>query len=129
MGQAVTLSADSTITGMGISYVSGSCDVRMALYEDASGSPGALVAETGASALSVGDNELALSGSDVPVAAGTYWLLKVHDVTCVLTEASGPQATSTVYRTLSYTSSFPDPGGSFSSYNDHEMAIWLIGYE
>ena len=128
LGQQVTVSSAMTLSGLGIGLDSGSGSVVMALYEDDGGTPGELVAQTGSEAVSSGSNALALSGGDVSLAAGDYWLMKVHDDVAYLIEDSGSASTETAWTSLSYSTSVPDPAGSVDTLDDHLMALWLIGY-
>lgn len=52
--------------------------LRLALYTDAAGSPGTVVAQTGEAIASAGWNNLPLSGGPV-LAPGTYWILAQTD--------------------------------------------------
>lgn len=129
LGQQVTLSSAITLTGLGINIYATSGNTVIALYTDSSGSPGTLVAQTGSEALSVGNNDLGLSGSNVAVSAGTYWIMKVHDDVAYVTESSSAGSTNTTaYESFTFSSSVPDPAGSVSTLNDQLMALWLVGY-
>ena len=129
LGQQLTLGSAITLTGLGIGLDSGSGNVVMALYEDNGGSPGALVAQTGSSAVSSGSNTLALSGGYVSLAAGDYWLMKVHDDVAYVTESSADgTANTSSWGAFTYSASVPDPAGTGDTLVDHRMALWLVGY-
>ncbi len=128
LGQQLTVSSAMTLSGLGIELASGSGNVVMALYDDDSGAPGDLVAQTGSEPASSGSNSLALSGGEVSLAAGDYWLMKVHDDVAYVTEDSGSASTETAWTSLTYSASVPDPAGSVDTLDDHLMALWLIGY-
>ena len=85
-------------------------NVKVALYADSSGSPGALRgANNAGQAAVVGWNTINLS-SPVLVSAGTtYWLAFISDSACVSYVAgSGTLA----YKPAAYSGSFPDPAGT-----------------
>jgi hypothetical protein len=87
-------------------------DMRMAVYADSSGSPGALKAETAEwSVVSTGWNTR-LTTTNPILPAGTYWLAwkyKTDSIVMLKRTDTG----STKKRNLTYSSgSFPDPAGS-----------------
>jgi hypothetical protein len=84
--------------------------VKVALYADSAGAPGALLgANNTGQAVVLGWNTINLS-SPVTVTSGTaYWLAVNSDVACTnYVAGSGTM----VYKAVSYSGSFPDPAGS-----------------
>lgn len=129
IAQEVTLSTDITLSALGIGLDSGSGNVVLAVYEDSAGAPGALLAQTGSEAVSAGSNEVDLSGADVSLTAGTYWIAKVHDDVAYVTESStGGTSNTSTWGSFTYSSSLPDPYGLTETMNEHVLALWLIGY-
>lgn len=129
IAQEVTLSSDITLSALGIGIASGSGNAVLALYEDSGGAPGALLAQTASEAVSAGSNELDLSGADVSLTAGTYWIAKVHDDVAYVTESStGGTSNTSTWGASSFSSSLPDPYGLTETMNEHVLALWLVGY-
>ncbi|MCP4808734.1 MAG: lamin tail domain-containing protein [Proteobacteria bacterium] len=124
LGQKLTLSSAITLTGFGMRTYTSSATCQVALYTDSSG-PATLVAQSGGDTFSTGDTEVSLSGSDVALTAGDYWLMKVCSESYYMTEDTSSTST-THYQHLSYGSTLPSSYSS--SYTDHLMAAWLVGY-
>ncbi len=78
LGHRVTVTAAGTIATFGIFNQSTVGRGMMALYTDASGRPGTLVARTEAFAITGGRQEIAAMPT-APIAAGSYWLMAVYD--------------------------------------------------
>lgn len=92
--------------------------VKMALYTDASGSPGTLVTQTASSTLVSGLNVLPVTTATIT--AGNYWIMAVYDATVL--GYKDVDSVTIKYVSLSYTSplpaTFPTPitytGSSFA---------------
>jgi len=88
------------------------CNMRMCVYADSSGSPGALQAETDVWLVTATGWNTRATLTNPNLAAGDYWLAfkyPTDDLVIPRTTESG----STKRRTLTYAAgSFPDPAGS-----------------
>ncbi len=95
-------------------------DIKVAIYADNAGSPGALLNSTGSVAVVIGANTIVFPSTGLT--SGTaYWLAFNQNTgyRTVATKTSG--TTPTAYKVLSYASTFPNPfgtpDGTSSSYN------------
>lgn len=128
LGQKITVGSDATLTGFGIiAKNDNGASVTVALYEDSSGSPGSLIAQSSSTALVTGDNQISL-GLDVSITAGDYWFMAVYDDTCSIAEDAAASI-GTLYVSHTYGSSLPDPySSSHSSYLDGRFNYYLLVY-
>ena len=99
---------------------------KVAIYADNSGNPGAFLVSTASQAL-VSDSLNSFSIGPVDVVAGTsYWLaFNSTGATCVL--RSSTVGSVCRYKTLTYSSAFPNPAGtgySLSTSRLTEIAGW-----
>ena len=127
LGEPINITSAITVSKLAVNVVHVGTDkhVVMALYQDASGVPGGLVAWTPATTLVEGRNEIPVN-TPVAIAAGTYWLMAVYDTT--------PQiATDTaldnriVYILFTFSADVPSafPGGY--GYWQQHLGYYVIG--
>ncbi len=111
LGHRVTVTAAGTIATFGLFNQSTTGRAQMALYTDASGRPGTLVAQTAAFTVTGGRQEIAATPL-APLAAGTYWLMAVYERDHA-GYAMRPSTNSTAYVSFTFgrtpPSTFPTP--------------------
>ena len=90
----------------------------MALYTDASGSPGTLVTQTASSTLVSGLN--VLPASSATITAGNYWIMAVYDATVL--GYRDVDSVTIKYVTLSYSSPLPTTFPTPVSYTGSSFA-------
>ncbi len=98
LGQQISIPSDGTLTELGVVVTSANNAAgRLALYSDAGGQPGALVAGSTVRTMINGTN--LLSVTPTPILAGDYWLLGNYDANVDLgVDVGGP------LETVAYTS-------------------------
>ena len=120
LGFRMVIPEDAMLVGFGLIGREAGSAFKMALYRDAGGVPGALVASTPSTALAGGRQEITVAPT--PVTAGAYWLMGIFETGALVAYgAGGPEVH---YIQLPYTSplptTFPTPttytGQSFSYY-------------
>jgi hypothetical protein len=126
IGQSFALPA-MTVSDLGVNVLAGSATVSgiLALYSDADGVPGSLVAWTLPAAVNAGANVIPLPSS-IQVAAGTYWIVgEFSDVVYLCRSAT---AASTEFASLTYPApppaSFPVP----TTYADYQIGYYVQGH-
>jgi hypothetical protein len=75
----VTIPTSMLVTKLAVNALSSGTHVIMGLYNDAGNVPGTLVATTGSSTVSLGANEIPVTGGPVRVAGGSYWIVTIYD--------------------------------------------------
>ena len=107
-------------------YVTGSENVKVALYSDNAGSPNALLASSGSTAVVSGWNTISIS--DVSIVSGTYyWIGHNTDNYYLQAYGSGGKA---LYKSATYSSfTFPNPAGSGFTSDTWRFAHVAYGVE
>jgi|WetSurMetagenome_2_1015567.scaffolds.fasta_scaffold21245_4 hypothetical protein len=114
---SIVASKDGTIVSLGINIrtASSSATVMMAIYADASGNPGAILAQTDATVTSAtGWLEMALD-TPVDVTSGTTYWIAFAASTATTLRFNSATGTNTLYYVTQTYGSFPDPFGTAST--------------
>ena len=125
LGSKLVVTSPVTLDKFGLIALSSGQKVKMALYSDASGAPGALIAETSAHTLA--SARLEMDVTDVRLAAGTYYIMAIYDSTAKISYTTSTSAT-VWYKSYTFSSSAPAPFGSASTYTGQEFAYYLVVY-
>jgi hypothetical protein len=97
--------------------------VMLALYADAGGDPGTLVASTAAMPMTAGAMEVPIAPA--PVAPGTYWMMGVYDADASIgIDESDPNA-PVRYAPEAFGSSLPNPFGSALEYSGQRFNYYV----
>jgi len=79
LAQTYSLASTATLTGFGLNSAAGSgVAFRMAMYTDASGTPGTLVSASNQSTMALGPNIQSIPAYTV-IPAGNYWLVAIYN--------------------------------------------------
>ena len=107
-------------------YLSGK--IKVAIYADNAGSPGALLAAASEASIVSGWNTISISGSVAIVSGTYYWLAHNTDTESLLSaKSSGGTA---LYKSATYSSfSFPDPAGSGFTGDSYTYFVYGWGAE
>jgi len=83
--ELITISQSVTVTALGVvGQAATGAQGTLALYENAGGVPGSLVAQTGTTTvIAAGPNEIATT-AQVPITAGTYWIGAEYNATAAI---------------------------------------------
>lgn len=127
LGSKITVSADCTLSHLCVIGKVAGPQMKLALYADSGGSPGALVASTPATVLAVGLNEVPLAAS-IALPAGDYWFMANYDVTAHVGFSTANAAAVVKYCTLSFASAMPDPFPDPNTYNGQEFNYFIRAY-
>jgi len=123
LGNPLTIDQPVTVSRFGLNSPAGGSRVRLALYKDEGGVPGALVVGTPAVTLAKGPQEIPVPIK--PVAAGAYWLMVAYDVTTSLRWHYGVDEPTVMYRSFSIDDPLPDPFGPATSYGGTMFNQWV----
>lgn len=127
LGNKVTVEQAMTVTHLAVIGKAGGAQVKMALYADLGGDPGALVVGTDAIALEVGAQHIDVE--DTPIASGDYWLMATFDVQGHVGHLFGGDPEVEVkYISLSFASPLPDPFGPVVTYMGGLFNFYVVGY-
>lgn len=127
LGYAFTIPQAFTLTAFGVNVLTAPSggQGKFALYSDAGGTPGTLLASTQAVVIGAGRQEFPASAS-TQLSAGTYWLMTNFNVTTAV--AHGTASATPRYRSLSFSSALPTSFGTASSYSDTQINTWVVGF-
>lgn len=125
IGSAISVSRPGSLLAFGIIAppTPAGHQIQMALYADAGGNPGALVASTPATTLTGGRQEVTVSPTSLT--SGRYWLMWLYNtVTDVYVPSPTPGYDTSKYVNLTFGSPLPAtlpapttvPGGPFNQY-------------
>jgi hypothetical protein len=124
LGMPVTIEHPATVTHLGMISRQEGTHVRMALYKDSGGSPGALVVGTSSTVVLLGSQEIAVTPT--AVAAGGYWIMAIFDAdTLVASDEEAPPGNLIKYRALTYANALPDPFGATLMYDQTQLNYWV----
>jgi hypothetical protein len=108
LGSPLTLVHGGRIVQLGVISVTPGPKVMLALYTDAGGEPGRLVAWTSAATLT-GDEMLLPVAREVTAPAGDYWIMGVYDVTGSIGIDYSDLDAAVSYTSLTFGDPMPDP--------------------
>jgi hypothetical protein len=97
--------------------------VMLALYADAGGEPGALVASTPATPMTAGAMEVPVAPT--AVAPGTYWMMGVYDADASIGIDESDPSAPVRYAPELFGSPLPDPFGSALEYNGQRFNYYV----
>jgi hypothetical protein len=127
LGELISVPTNMTLTALGVVMNAANIHVIMALYTNAGGAPGTVIASTASTTTVVGKMEMPVT--NVGLAAGTYWIMGEYDttVTATLTDdfcnCNSIDYVSITYPSVPY--SFPTP----STYTSGHFPYYVVGYE
>jgi hypothetical protein len=123
LGNSVYLPAGK-VTHLSLIAKQGGQKVKLALYADQGGNPGALVAQTPETDVQVGNLEISV-GDAVDVAAGDYWLLAVYDQDASVGIDTSDPNEPVKYISLNFANPLPDPLPGAQSYNGQTLNYYV----
>jgi hypothetical protein len=123
LGSPVTIPAAATLTDFGVISVTGGTHVRMALYADDGGTPGAFLAGSDSTLLTGGSQEIPVTPT--PLGAGTYWILALFDGDTNVYWDDSDASAVVKYRSLSFLAAYPDPFGPAFGYTSAKFNYWI----
>ncbi len=130
--QAVTLSVDTVVTGLGVEVdaaETGTPQAILGVYEDAGGAPGTRALTTARGSLAIGENTLEVVTTDI-LSAGTYWIVAELDNGAFLdvdlvedaSATTGECSVSGTYTVL------PTTAPAMTCGTGAQVALWIEGY-
>lgn len=125
LGERIDVPAAAKLSKFGI-IVAATGNIKMALYADAAGAPGALVAQTAGTPLVVGNQEINPTVAGVNLPAGTYWIMATYDVSGSVYYTTGAAGNVVHYISLPYTSAMPNPFGTPMTYTGQSFNYYLV---
>ena len=126
LGQpTITLTSGFVMTDFGLITTAAGSQVQMALYSDDLGSPGELVANTGATSIASAAR-YEISVDPVYLAPGTYWIMAIYDVdTQVAKENVGTVTTDYINHTFG--NALPSTFPTSSTYETGGINYYIRG--
>lgn len=123
LAQKYTLSTTATLTGLGLNSAAASAVAfRMAIYTDASNTPGNLVSVSNQGTMALGPNIVSLPSHTV-ISAGNYWIVAIYG-------GSGPTTYSPGGTSIAFLAgSMSTPPANGSSWNSGSNALidyWAV---
>jgi hypothetical protein len=122
LGTAVVV-PETVLVSFGVIGRAAGPHFEMALYRDAGGSPGALVASTPSTPLAVGRQEIGVS--PVALSAGTYWIMGIYDTEASIGIAFGGSA-PVDYTALGFGSALPGTFPSPDVYSGQTFNYYIV---
>jgi hypothetical protein len=102
----VTVSSSATLYSIGTIHSFPSGDMKLAVYTNSGSAPGTLVAQTAATTISAGTQEVPITAGSVSLPAGSYWIAAIYTATSYPTTHTST-TTGWRYATYSYSSAYP----------------------
>jgi hypothetical protein len=125
LGRPVQVTQPVRLVRIGIEARQTCMHAVLALYSDASGTPGQLLSSTASTSVAMGPNEFA--AAPVDLTTGTYWIMGEYDVTCPI-GIDFSKSTPTKYITFVYGTPLPAQfPASPSSYTGYPANYWIVG--
>jgi hypothetical protein len=118
----VTIAQSGKVAGLGIITSTSAAGVRLGLYADSAGAPGALVTQTSAGTLD--GSALVLSTPLTPVAPGTYWIALFFDAAATVLEDRTTTVTS--YCTTATFGTMPATFPAVTSYQGGPANLYVL---
>ncbi|MFT5600583.1 MAG: hypothetical protein ACI9N1_000818 [Flavobacteriales bacterium] len=126
-GVKYTVSAPGTLNNLALNGLGTNAQVKMALYMDNAGVPGALFAETNVGIVGTGDILLPVI-TPLHINPGDYWLVAIYDNSGTSTAHTNSTTTTTsnVYEMpLAFGSAFPVNGSGFTNCCVLDFEYWM----
>jgi hypothetical protein len=127
--ERVVVSSPAALYQMGhIFKIDAGASFQLALYTDAAGAPGTLVAETAVTGDAVGVLEPPVVSAPVAISAGTYWMVwRCGGANCRSSYTmTGVAANVIYYRTYPFASPFPATFGAAVSFTGQSYNTYLV---
>jgi hypothetical protein len=105
VGETVVLVKPATLVKFGVICLTSGAHVTMALYSDAGGAPGTLLAYSGSTPTTGGDEELS-PNANVALGAGVYWIMGTYDANVSL-QVDGSTTNQRDYISFTYGGALP----------------------
>lgn len=123
LAQKYTLPSTATLTGLGLNSAAATAiPFRMAIYTDASNTPGNLVSVSNQGTMALGPNIVGLTSNTV-ISAGNYWIVAIYGGSGPTTYSPG--GTSIAFQAGSM-STPPANGSVWSSGSSYFIDYWAV---
>lgn len=119
----VALAQGGTLNSIS-AYSKGNKKVRMAIYADSAGAPGALLAQTNSGTGSTAGKWVTVAAPSTTLAAGNYWLAMSLETSSMYYYYSTSGGTSRTNANAAVTSGFSSPWGTSTSSESRRISIY-----
>lgn len=126
LGEQLVVPTNLTLRQFGVLAISAGPLMKLALYTNAGGAPGTLVAQTAATAMVTGAMELAPTAGPVALPAGTYWFVGVYATGASIGYTTAAGTNVVQYRALPFGSALPSPFGAPLTYTGQSFNYYLV---
>lgn len=125
------LTAIGTLQSLNLIGRNSGASVKMALYKDVAGVPGALVASTGTATVTSGTISLAVTPTVLN--PGSYWIMAIYSTngshTYSKTKTSSTGIDSIYYKTQTFDTEIPANGSDFILFKDNTTFTYFLGID
>ena len=125
LGSRITLSKAAKLVDFGLISVSSGAHVVMALYTEASGHPGTLVAYTSSTALTSSDQQIA-PNVQASLPAGNYWIMAVYDTSASVGIDYGNSTAEVDYISFTFGTTLPSTFPAPTTYTGQQFNYYLL---
>jgi hypothetical protein len=128
----ISVPVTTTLDSFGVYIPGGTGDFRMALYADAAGAPGSLVAampqrQSIAAGANIGN--LVPDSSDPTIQVGTYWVaLRIAQSTALSQGTTAGNDCFTTVTIANLDAAWPNPFGNHQCATDNAVNFWINTY-
>jgi hypothetical protein len=123
LGSDVMLPQTAMLTHLCVIAKSAGPNVELALYADANGAPGELVAATAPTSMSVGRMEIPVAPTALP--PGKYWMMGVYDSDASIGIDESDPSMPDRYTSQPFASALPDPFGPANEYSGQRFNYYI----
>ncbi|MBK7759824.1 MAG: hypothetical protein IPI35_26160 [Deltaproteobacteria bacterium] len=121
----ITVSSSATLYSIGTIHSFPSGDMKLAVYTNSGSAPGTLVAQTAATAVSSGAQEVPISAGSVSLPAGSYWIAAIYTANSYPTTHTS-STTGWRYVSTSYSSAFPTTAPSTTALTIKSSNYYIV---
>ncbi|MFZ5441422.1 MAG: InlB B-repeat-containing protein, partial [Myxococcota bacterium] len=125
LGNRITVPSTVSLSKFGVIGRAAGPSVIMALYTDAGGAPGSLVARTASTPLIVGNLELSPLSATTLV-AGTYWIMAEYSSSASIGTDSSVSTNFISYVSHTFGTTLPNPFGAPQTYDGSTFNYYLV---
>jgi hypothetical protein len=123
LGTKMNLPVSGLLTGLSMKGHAGHGNVKMGLYANNAGVPGALLATSVSALIVEGTNTMAVT--PVILAAGDYWVMAVYDIGGNTSDYLNGSTKTVYYQSSTFANPLPASGAGFPSYGGQDVSYWM----
>jgi hypothetical protein len=126
LGERIDVPTVTKLAKFGLIASAAGGNVKMALYADAAGKPGALVAQTASTVMAPGNLEIVPTVTGVNLPAGAYWIMAIYDVVGNIYYTTSATGNVVHYVSQPFANAMPNPFPTPTTYMDQSFNYYLV---